>query len=36
MDIDADYYFAAGDLVSWQRGLDEMGEIMKRRADAFT
>ena len=33
MKIDADYYFAAGDLVSWQRGLDEMGEIMKSRAD---
>lgn len=32
MDTDADYYFAAGDLVSWQRGLDEMGEIMKPRA----
>src|SRR5271170_7669842 len=32
MDIDADYYFAAGDLVSWARGLDNMGEIMKRRA----
>jgi Icc-related predicted phosphoesterase len=32
MDIDADYFFAAGDLVSWQRGLEEMGEIMKRRA----
>ena len=32
MNIEADYYFAAGDLVSWQRGLDEMGEIMKRRA----
>jgi Icc-related predicted phosphoesterase len=32
MDIDADYYFAAGDLVSWARGLDKMGEIMKRRA----
>jgi hypothetical protein len=31
MNIEADYYFAAGDLVSWQRGLDEMGEIMKRR-----
>jgi Icc-related predicted phosphoesterase len=31
MDIDADYYFAAGDLVSWARGLDKMGEIMKRR-----
>ena len=32
MDIDADYYFAAGDLVSWARGLDKMGEIMKARA----
>jgi uncharacterized protein len=31
MDIDADYYFAAGDLVNWARGLDKMGEIMKRR-----
>src|SRR5271167_4959586 len=33
MDIDADYYFAAGDLVSWARGLDKMGEVMQRRAD---
>jgi uncharacterized protein len=33
IDIEADYYFAAGDLVSWARGLDKMGEIMKRRAD---
>src|SRR6266404_1314167 len=33
MDVEADYYFAAGDLVSWARGLDKMGEIMKRRAD---
>ena len=33
IDIDADYYFAAGDLVSWARGLDKMGELMKRRAD---
>src|SRR5579862_6021693 len=32
MRIDADYYFCAGDLVSWQRGLDKMGEILKRRA----
>ena len=32
MEIDADYYFAAGDLVSWAKGLDKMGEIMKRRA----
>jgi Icc-related predicted phosphoesterase len=33
MNMDADYYFAAGDLVSWARGLDKMGEVMKRRAD---
>ncbi|MCU1336882.1 MAG: metallophosphoesterase [Bryobacterales bacterium] len=33
MDIDADYYFAAGDLVSWARGLDKMAEPMKRRAE---
>jgi Icc-related predicted phosphoesterase len=32
MDIEADYYFAAGDLVSWARGLDKMAEILKRRA----
>jgi Icc-related predicted phosphoesterase len=32
MTIEADYYFAAGDLVSWGRGLDKMGEIMKPRA----
>ena len=32
MNMDADYYFAAGDLVTFQRGLDEMGEIMKSRA----
>lgn len=33
MNIDAAYYFAAGDLVSWARGLDKMGEILKRRAE---
>ena len=32
MAIDADAYFAAGDLVSWGRGLTAMGEVMKRRA----
>jgi hypothetical protein len=32
MDVEADYYFAAGDLVSWSRGLDRCGEIMQRRA----
>jgi len=33
MAIDADVYFAAGDLVSWARGLDKMGEVMKRRRE---
>jgi Icc-related predicted phosphoesterase len=33
MQIEADYYFAAGDLVSWARGLDKMGEVMKPRAE---
>ena len=33
MAIDADVYFAAGDLVSWARGLDKMGELMKSRAE---
>jgi Icc-related predicted phosphoesterase len=32
METEADYYFAAGDLVSWARGLDKMGEVMKSRA----
>jgi len=33
MNIEADYYFAAGDLVSWARGLEKMAELMKRRAE---
>jgi len=33
MAIDADAYFAAGDLVSWARGLDKMGEAMKHRRE---
>src|SRR5258707_15861593 len=33
MAIDAEVYFAAGDLVSWARGLDKMGELMKSRAE---
>ena len=32
MEIEADYYFCAGDLVSWRRGLDKMGEILKPHA----
>ena len=34
MAIEADYYFAAGDLVSWGRGLDKMGEIMQASGGA--
>jgi Icc-related predicted phosphoesterase len=33
MAVEAEYYFCAGDLVSWQRGLDQMAEIMKPRAE---
>jgi hypothetical protein len=33
LDIEADYYFAAGDLVSWARGLDRAGDILKRKAE---
>jgi Icc-related predicted phosphoesterase len=33
MATDADYYFAAGDLANWGRGLDQLGPIMEKRAD---
>jgi Icc-related predicted phosphoesterase len=33
MAIDADYYFAAGDLANWGRGLEQMGPIMQKRAE---
>ena len=33
MAMEADYYFAAGDLCSWGRGLDRCGEIMQRRGE---
>jgi len=33
MAVEADFYFCAGDLVSWQRGLDKMAEVMKPRAE---
>ena len=32
MEIEADYYVAAGDTLSWARGLDQAGEILARRA----
>ena len=31
MDTEADYYFAAGDLVNWARGLETCGKIMQPR-----
>ena len=31
--VDADYYFSAGDQVSWGRGLDRVGEILRTRGD---
>ncbi len=33
MATEADAYVCAGDLVSWARGLDAMGEILKARAE---
>ena len=30
--IETDHYFAAGDIVSWGRGLDEAGAILRERA----
>lgn len=33
MKIEADYYFAAGDLVSWSRGLDAAGEMLSKRGE---
>jgi hypothetical protein len=31
MDIEADYYFGAGDMITWARGIDQMGPIFERR-----
>jgi hypothetical protein len=33
MEIEADYYFAAGDTVTWARGLDAAGEVLRRRGE---
>lgn len=33
MDTEADYYFAAGDLVNWARGFEKVGPVMQPRAD---
>ena len=32
MALEADYYFAAGDLVNWGRGLEACGKILNQRA----
>jgi len=32
VETEADYYFAAGDMVNWGRGLDQVGRILSRRA----
>lgn len=32
METEADLYIAAGDLVSWARGLDKVGPVLARRA----
>ena len=32
MDIEADYYFAAGDMITWAKGMEKMGPILQRRA----
>jgi hypothetical protein len=33
MSTEADYYFAAGDLATWSRGLDRCGEVMTPKAE---
>lgn len=33
MDIEADYYFAAGDLATWGRGLETLAPVMRKRAE---
>ena len=33
MEQDADYYFCAGDLANWGKGLDVLGPVMQRHAD---
>jgi Icc-related predicted phosphoesterase len=33
MDTEADYYFAAGDLANWGRGLEQLAPVLQKRAD---
>jgi len=35
MEIEADYYFADGDLANWGRGLEQLGPILQRRAEGM-
>ncbi len=35
MAIEADYYFAAGDLVSWARGLEKVGPALAKRERVY-
>ncbi len=33
LEVEADYYVAAGDTISWMKGLDRAGRVLARRAD---
>jgi len=33
LDMEADYYIAAGDMVTWAKGIDKVGPVLARRAD---
>lgn len=33
LDIDADYYVAAGDMITWAKGAQQIGPLLARRAD---
>jgi uncharacterized protein len=33
IEIDADYYFAAGDLANWGCGLDQLAPVLQKRAE---
>ncbi|MGH9674474.1 MAG: metallophosphoesterase family protein [Bryobacteraceae bacterium] len=35
LSIEADYYVAAGDLVSWAKGLEKTGEVLRRRENVI-
>jgi uncharacterized protein len=33
MNMEADYYFAAGDMVTWARGFEKIGPVLAKRAE---